>query len=122
MNDANTVFLDANNFTATYTRGYWLYQKFHSLEQIHEMTKRYIADNFAVYNTNQNIVDDEPKISKYFYVITEGKKQLPLGEVIPALRREFNMMQPKGLSIGRADEIEEAYLAALEIEKREGRM
>ena len=122
VNDANTVFLDHNNFTATYTRGYWLYQKFHSLEQIHEMTKRYVADDYAVYNTNQNIVEEEKKISKYFYVVTEGKKELPLGEVIPALRREFNMMQPKGQSIDRADEIEDAYLEALKIEKREGRL
>lgn len=122
VNDANTVFLDHNNFTATYTRGYWLYQKFHSLEQIHEMTQKYVADNYAVYNTNQNVVDDEKKISKYFYVVTEGKKELPLGQIIPSLRREFDMMQPQGKSIGKADEIEDAYIEALAIEKREGRL
>lgn len=122
VNDANTTFLDANNFTATYTRGYWLYQKFHSLEQIHEMTKAYITEDFKIYNTGQNEVLEEKQISKYFYVVGEGKKQLPLSDVIPSLRREFDMMQPQGNSIGRADEIEDAYLAALAIEKREGRI
>lgn len=117
VNDANTVFLDANNFTATYTRGYWLYQKFHSLEEVKELTAKYVADKFEVYNTAQNIVQEERQISKYFYVVTEGKKELPLGMVIPSLRREFNLMQPNGNSIDRADEIEDAYLAAIQIEK-----
>jgi ParB family transcriptional regulator, chromosome partitioning protein len=36
-------FLDKDGMTAQYQRGIWLYQKFHSLEQVKELGRRFIG-------------------------------------------------------------------------------
>lgn len=119
VNDANIVFLDKDNFTATFTRGFWLYQKFHSLDDIHKMTQAHVAneDQYKVYNTGQKELTEDKQMTSYFYVVCDGRKDLDLEtEIIPALRFEFDLMQPKGNSIGKADEIEAAYRQALVLE------
>ncbi len=104
--DSRIKFLDENNFTGIYRNGEWFFQKFHSSDQIKTITKWVSASSQII------------EMNGVFHVIckNDGKGSATQDEIIKALRFEWDMMLPGGLSYGLSDEIENAYKYAIENE------
>jgi ParB family transcriptional regulator, chromosome partitioning protein len=96
-------FLDKDGITAMYQRGIWLYQKFHSLEQVKELCRRFIGPKFEIID-HDGPLKDEIRASSFAFV---GKKsiELPQETVESALKFEFNLPLPEGQRYGRGQDI-----------------
>lgn len=96
-------FLDENGITATYQRGIWLYQKFHSIDQIRELGRTYIGPKFEIVDYDGG-GEKEIRASS-FAVVGLKTAELPREEAESALRFEFNLPLPEGKRYGRAGDV-----------------
>lgn len=96
----NLRFLDENNFTASFRKGQWYYQKYHTEEDIYRIAKE---SGFKVikYVT----------ISDAFKVMLEKTQNLPRQRYIDAVNFEFNLPLPNEQSYNRHNDV----LKALEL-------
>jgi ParB family chromosome partitioning protein len=97
-------FLDADGFSALYTRGGWTYQRFHTVPQAHAFGPRYFGGAPTRFVHRWNI----------WQAVFTSRAAPPASEVEAALTREFDLPWPGETSVGRAKEAVAAYRAALE--------
>lgn len=93
-------FLDENGLSATYRHGMWTFQKFHSKEEIRRLMTTFVGSNPKTAYKN----------TLAWFTRVEKDVTLPREQVEAALRREFNLPWPNGMSVGMADEAVEAIL------------
>ena len=91
------AFLDANNFTATYRKGNWYYQHYHTKEQIAE----------AVEKAGMRI-DSLKWGGSSFQAECSRSRQLTEAEARKAIDFEFTLPLPGGKRYARNDEVWDA--------------
>lgn len=101
MKQSYVAFFDENNFTANYRDGNFFFQKFHDKKMREQLAQR-LGDS-KVYITSSS-----------FQIVSTKTHDLPLESALKALRYEFDLPLPNGERYGLADEIENAYKAAID--------
>ena len=98
----NVEFLDENGLTALYRKGTWFFQKFHEPEDIERICR---VHGWTIENQHKTPIG--------FNV--QAKKERDIVELmvmVESLRREFNMpINRGGRTLGRADDIEDAFIS-----------
>lgn len=98
----NVEFLDENGLTALYRKGTWFFQKFHEPEDIERMCR---VRGWKIENQHKTPIGFNVQAKK------ERDNLDPL-VIVESLRREFNMpVNRAGRTLGRADDIEDAFLS-----------
>lgn len=93
-------FLDKNGFSAIFREGVWTYQKYHTAEEAQELGARFIGHNPEYTHAHS---------STSWQVKCQKTHTLPEGQIISALRREFDLPWPNGKRVGLANQAEEAW-------------
>lgn len=93
-------FLDKNNLSATYRKGKWYYQKYHSKEQIFSLLGKC---GFAVDGYYQ-------KQSTSWQVCATKIKNIAIKDIQKAIDFEFNLPLPFGKSYNRHEEVKAALM------------
>ncbi len=86
-------FLDPKGFTGRLERDQWFMQKFHTKDQALALAARWFGD-------------DSPKFimrGETWKIIAKNKRRPPLAVIEAAMRREFDLEWPGGLSVGRGE-------------------
>lgn len=99
--DSLIHYYDENNFTAIYRNGAWVFQKFHTLQDINDIAKSFSdkaviefnSESFEIYSRNENII--------------------PFEQAIEGLKFEWNLPLPNGYRYGLSKAIEDAYRECL---------
>jgi ParB family chromosome partitioning protein len=100
-------FLDRDGITAMYQRGVWLFQKFHTAGQVHELAKRFIGPRYEI-TDHRSMSGGEFRDSAW---AVAGHKQVDLDDetVRDSLAFEFDLPLPDGKRYGRASDIVRAW-------------
>jgi len=98
------AFLDENSVTATYHRGGWFYQIYHSKAEVDAISAE-LGEIVQAGNTG----------SCWQRTVRRGP-EWPVEELEAAIRREFDIAWPNGETVGRGDDVVNAWRAALEAE------
>lgn len=102
------TFMDEHGFKARFIQGVWMYQKFHSTSEARKMSETYVGT-----------VDRTHAAGRRWAIQATSRAGLRSQEQIEeSLRREFNLPWPNDKSVGRGDDIMNAYRAAIEIERQ----
>ena len=97
----HVYFLDDDGFSAMFQRGVWLYQKFHTKQQAHDLGTKYIGPTFEWSNKGSG-----------WAIIGTKSHNLPWEEAEGHLAREFNLPLPNGNRHGRSEDIVKAFRIA----------
>lgn len=102
--DRNIQFLDRNNFTATFRRGVWTMQHFHTNESLKALLEKYFhkVESFGT-KTGSNI-----------YAIAQYPKCIDSAYVAKALEFELNMEYPNDYRHNRHIKLKQMILKELE--------
>lgn len=87
-------FLDKDGFTASYRKGNWYYQKFHSEKQVREMCAKH---GFEVVEYIQYVTSWKAKLKKV--------RQVSDADVKKAIEYEFNLPLPNGKRYNRHTDV-----------------
>jgi ParB family chromosome partitioning protein len=98
-------FADKDGFTALYRKGAWFYQKFHRESEARKLMADWIGP-CEEYQQNQ---------STSFQMFARKTVTIAPEFAIESLRREFNLPWPDGKSVGKGQQIVEAYQRAMAI-------
>lgn len=100
-------FLDKDNFGATYRRGVWTMQHFHTHESLKELLLQYFG----------KVELKGSELDAQLYAIATHPRKLPRVKVEEAVNVEFNMEYPGNYRHGKHGELVEAMMQALEGER-----
>lgn len=122
-NQRRVNFIDANGFTAIYSRGVWRYQKFHYADEVRELTSKYFGSH-TLYEPSSNLggasrvvpIGKEMVEGAWQIVVPHKEKELPREALVPSLEREFNLPLPGDRRFGRSQDIVRAFDIALQKE------
>jgi len=92
-------YLDADGFTATYRKGHWFFQKFHTREQVEELAKKHGLKILKMMFT---------KNESTWYCYCQKIADLPEEQYRKAVDFEFGLVLPNGKRYNRADEVWDA--------------
>lgn len=94
-------FLDKDGFSAIFREGVWTYQKYHREEDALMLAHRFIGEGASYTHAHS---------STTWQLACPKNIDLNEGDIITALRREFNLPWPNGRRVDLADEVEAAWL------------
>lgn len=99
-------FLDENGISAIYSRGVWRYQKFHSIDQIRELTRSHLGSKFEIRDSEGRLMKQEATSisTSGWSVLAINERPSSIEECLDALRFEFNLPLPNGKRYGRAED------------------
>lgn len=100
-NKREVEFLDRNGFSALFRYGGWFYQRLLYREEFLALGRKYLGP--SEYRTG----------ATSHLMVSTRTVELPHEAVEAAIRREFDLMWPRGATVGRADAAVAAYRAAL---------
>lgn len=95
-------FTDKHGFTALFRKGAWFYQKFHGEDEAKALMAEWVGP----------IEDYKHGQSTSFQMWARKSVTLPAGCAVESLRREFNLPWPDGKSVGRGEQIVDAFKQA----------
>jgi ParB family chromosome partitioning protein len=98
-------FLDADRISAIFSRGVWRYQKFHSVEHIRDLTRRFIGQRYEIRDSEGRDVSDGPIHTTGWSVVAINERPASADDLERGLRFEFDLPLPGGKRYGRAEEI-----------------
>lgn len=98
--DSKLRFFDKDNFTASFRKGQWYYQKYHTKEDVYRISRE---SGFKVIEYKE--------INGAFKVLLEKIKNLPAERYVEAVNFEFNLPLPNEQSYNRQADV----LKALEL-------
>lgn len=100
-------FLDENGISAIYSRGVWRYQKFHSLAQIHSLTRSYVGSDYEIRDSEGRVMKPSAKriSTSGWSVLAINERPSTIEESLEALKFEFNLPLPDGKRYGRHDDV-----------------
>jgi ParB family transcriptional regulator, chromosome partitioning protein len=115
-NTRDAWFFDRDGFTAMYQRGVWLFQKFHSLQQVRSLARRFIGPQYQVTDYTSQCKTHFSNTSWSAY----GHKQVEVDprEAQTSLEFEFNLPLPGGSTYGRSQDVVQAWSKAIAAEQR----
>lgn len=91
-----SVFLDADNFTASYTSGVWYFQHYHNIKTTCECNRNNIGNHFRIFEKGiERDFDDEYKTGT-FEVVSSNDCVATKEEMLEAIRFEFTLPLPQG--------------------------
>jgi len=92
-------FFDNNYFSATIRYGQWYYQKFHSKEQVKELSSKIYGDSYSYFNEGTA-----------FHVVARNQRCLDQKELDRGVKFEFSLPLPQGKRYERAADILNALM------------
>lgn len=101
-NKSRLTFIDNSGFTALYRKGHWFYQKYHTRNEV-----KLICKQFG-FTPDARLFDGSG-----WFVKGINDDNLNWDDVVEAVRFEFELPLPAGGTIGRSNDVLEAFRLAL---------
>lgn len=110
-------FFDENGVTASYAKGGWYFQKYHTLDEVRRLAETYIGDDYWLYNSGQRRDVTTPtrgteasfRTTELWQLSGYKAREVTAQQLIDAVRYEFELPYPSGRTVGRSADV----LAAL---------
>jgi ParB family chromosome partitioning protein len=100
-------FVDKNGFTGNFRYGEWYFQKYHTIEDVREMTEKYISNDYKIYDAGMLAED---KLTRSSFQVKAINQKVNDSELVEwALNHEFSLPLPNNRRWDFNDKIIEAY-------------